>query len=57
MKREELMFCDNYEKQANALLLMEVVKENLTEQGLESYNKLKEWVHRNTNRYLELTGR
>lgn len=55
MTEQELKLCEQFERQANTLLLLNAVKSNLTDKGLETYHKIKNWIDENLEKYLELT--
>lgn len=47
-------FKNNYESTAKVFQILSIIKDDLTEKGVEEYNKMKKWLSENLDRYLEI---
>jgi hypothetical protein len=54
MNENELAFCEEFEGRANEIMLMDLLKDELTDKGREIYAKRKEWLKLNLDKYLEI---
>lgn len=53
----ELEFCERYEAKITELNLLTIVKDNLTEKGLQTLQSIERWIDFNTEKYLSITGK
>ena len=56
MTELELKFCEEYERQGRVLLLLELLKDEMTPIGAMTYHRIKKWLKVNQDKYLELMG-
>ena len=56
MDEKDYEFCHEYEEKLYLFNMLSTLHDELTKSGLESYKKIKDYLLKNIDRYMELTN-
>lgn len=56
MTESDLKFCEDFENRTKELQLLDAMKDELTQKGMDLYASRKRWLNNNIDKYLRLNG-